>query len=332
MWWSWICFLILILVLLALDLGVFHRKAHVIQAREALIWSGVWILLACLFTVFVYFGYEHHWFGSDLPDTEPDGPVAAIAFFTGYVVEKSLSVDNIFVMAAIFSYFGVPPNYQHRVLFWGILAALVMRGVMIVVGVVLIERFHWILYVFGAFLILTAARMLLAPKETNPKASVLLRLIRRWFGVTDDFVGQQLVVRRGGQWMLTPLALALVAVESADLVLAVDSIPAVFAVTEDPFLIFTSNVFAILGLRSLYFALVHILDRFHFLSYSLAAILALIGAKMLFKDALHSVGGVMYYTLAAVALLLAAGVVASLIWTKPAVAAAVESRDLTEQE
>jgi tellurite resistance protein TerC len=325
MWWLWIGFIILILLLLALDLGVFHRKAHVVQAREALLWSGVWVGLALLFTVFVYFGYEYHWFGMNLPYAEPDGRAAAVAFFTGYVVEKSLSVDNIFVMAVIFAYFRVPPAYQHRVLFWGILAALLMRGVMILVGVVLIQRFHWILYVFGAFLILTAARMLFAPKETNPKASFLVRLVRRLFSVTDDFVGQKLVVHRGGQWMLTPLALALVAVESADLILAVDSIPAIFAVTEDPFLIFTSNVFAILGLRSLYFALVHILDRFHHLSHSLAAILALIGAKMLFKDVLHSVPGVMYYTLAAITLLLAAGVIASLIWPKAVIAAPAET-------
>jgi tellurite resistance protein TerC len=317
MWWAWGGFLVLIFVLLALDLGVFHRKAHAVRAKEALIWSGVWFGLAVLFTVFVYFGYEQHWLGLDLPYAEPDGQTAAVAYFTGYILEKALSVDNIFVMAVIFSLFRVPANYQHRVLFWGILAALLMRGVMIVLGVMLIEEFHWLLYVFGGLLIAAAVRMLFAHKEANPQGGLFVRLVRRLFPVTDDFVGQKFIVHRGGQWLLTPLALALVAVESADLILALDSIPAIFAVTEDPFLIFTSNVLAVLGLRSLYFALVHILDRFHHLSYSLAAILGLIGAKMLFKDVLHTVPGVMYYTLAAIALLLGGGVIASLIWTKP---------------
>jgi tellurite resistance protein TerC len=317
MWWPWVCFLILIGLLLAFDLGVFHRTAHVVQVREALLWSGVWVGLALLFNLVIYFGYEHHWLGMDLPGTEPDGQTAAVAFFTGYVLEKSLSVDNIFIIAVIFGYFAVPTAYQHRLLFWGILAALLMRGAMILLGVALIQRFHWILYGFGAILIVTAVRMLLPRKETDPAGNYLVRLVRKLFPVTDDFEGQSFVVSRGGRRMLTPLALALVAVESADLILAVDSIPAVFAVTEDPFLIFTSNVFAILGLRSLYFALAHILDRLHYLDRSLAAILALIGVKMLLKDVLHGVPGVTYYTLAAVVLFLAAGVIASLIWTRP---------------
>jgi len=324
MWWLWVGFIILIGVLLAFDLGVFHRQAHVVHAREALIWSGVWIGLALLFNLFIYFGYEQHWLGMDLPSTEPDGQTAAVAFFTGYVLEKSLSVDNIFIIALIFGYFAVPPTYQHRLLFWGILAALLMRGVMILAGVALIQRFHWILYGFGAILIVTAIRMLFPHQETKTRDNYLVRLARKLFSVTDDFEGQSFIVRRNGRRMLTPLALALVAVESADLILAVDSIPAIFAVTEDPFLIFTSNVFAILGLRSLYFALAHILDRLHYLNRSLAAILALIGTKMLFKDVLHAVPGMMYYTLAAIVLLLAAGVIASLIWPKPATKGAQE--------
>ncbi|HEX4072454.1 MAG TPA: TerC family protein, partial [Planctomycetaceae bacterium] len=301
----------------AFDLGVFHRKAHVVHPGEALIWSGVWISLALLFNLFLYFAYERHWLGLDLPNTEPDGQTAALAFFTGYILEKSLSVDNIFIIALVFAYFAVPPVYQHRLLYWGILAALLMRGAMILVGVALIEQFHWLLYGFGAILIVTAIRMLFAKEKRQVHENHLVRIVRKWFPVTDDFEGQKFVVRRDGRRYLTPLALALVAVEGADLILAVDSIPAIFAVTEDPFLIFTSNVFAILGLRSLYFALAHVLERLHYLDRSLAAILALIGAKMLFKDVLHGVPGIMLYTLGAIVVILAAGVIASLIWPRP---------------
>ncbi len=317
MGWLWLGFILLIGLLLAFDLGVFHRKAHVIQPGEALIWSGVWISLALLFNLFLYFAYEGHWLGLDLPNAEPDGQTAALAFFTGYILEKSLSVDNIFIIALVFAYFAVPPVYQHRLLYWGILAALLMRGAMILVGVALIEQFHWLLYGFGAILIVTAIRMLLAKEKRQVHENRLVRIVRKWFPVTDEFEGQKFVVRRDGRRYLTPLALALVAVEGADLILAVDSIPAIFAVTEDPFLIFTSNVFAILGLRSLYFALAHVLERLHYLDRSLAAILALIGAKMLFKDVLHGVPGMMLYTLGAIVLILAAGVIASLVWPRP---------------
>jgi tellurite resistance protein TerC len=311
MWGLWIGFIILVLLLLALDLGVFHRKAHVVKVREALIWSGVWVGLALLFNVFIYFGYEYHWLGLDLPNAEPDGQAAAVFFFTGYLVEKSLSIDNIFVIALIFSYFGVSPAYQHRVLFWGILGALLLRGAMILAGAVLIERFHWILYIFGAFLIVTAAKMLLARHEPDPKNNFLVRLARRLFSVTEDFVGSKFIVRTAGHRKLTPLALALLAVESADLMFAVDSIPAIFAITFEPFLVFTSNVFAILGLRSLFFAVADIMDRFRYLKLSLAVLLALIGVKMLLKDVLHEVPGLTYYTLGAIALVLTAGIVAS---------------------
>ena len=269
MGWLWLGFILLIGLLLAFDLGVFHRKAHVIQPGEALIWCGVWIGLALLFNLFLYFAYERHWLGLDLPYAEPDGQTAALAFFTGYILEKSLSVDNIFIIALVFAYFAVPPVYQHRLLYWGILAALLMRGAMILVGVALIEQFHWLLYGFGAILIVTAIRMLFAKEKRKVHENRLVRIVRKWFPVTDDFEGQRFIVRRDGRRYLTPLALALVAVEGADLILAVDSIPAIFAVTEDPFLIFTSNVFAILGLRSLYFALAHVLERLA-LSRSLA--------------------------------------------------------------
>jgi tellurite resistance protein TerC len=311
--WMWIGFILLILLLLILDLVVFHRKAHVIKVGEALVLSGVWIGLALLFNVFIYFIYEHHWLGLDAAEDELDGRTAAVLFFTGYVVEKSLSVDNLFVIAMIFSYFGVPPQYQHRVLFWGIFGALLMRAVLILVGVGLIERFHWILYLFGAFLIFTAAKMLLVRHEHDPRDNRLVQLTRRLFPITENYVGQRFTVRVDSKFMFTPLALALIAVESADLMFAVDSIPAIFAITDDPFILFSSNAFAILGLRSLYFALAGIIDKFHYLKLSLALLLALVGVKMLLKDVLHAVPNITYYTLGAIALILTAGVVASLI-------------------
>jgi tellurite resistance protein TerC len=311
--WIWVGFLSFVLLLLAIDLGVFHRRAHVVEVGEALVWSGVWIALALLFNVFVYFLYEHHWLGMDLPHAEPDGRAAAVLFFTGYVLEKSLSVDNVFVMAAIFSYLAVPSQHQHRVLFWGILGAIAMRGVLILVGAALIEQFHWILYVFGALLIVTACRMLLAREESDRRESRLVRAVKAILPVTDEYHATHFTVRLDGKRHLTPLALALVLVESADLLFAGDSIPAIFAITEDPFLVFSSNVFAILGLRALYFVLADVMHKFRYLKLSLAVLLLLIGTKMLLKDWLHAVPGLTYYTLAAIALILSVGVIASLI-------------------
>jgi tellurite resistance protein TerC len=318
MWVLWVGFLLAVVVMLALDLGLFHRKAHVVRVKEALVWTGVWIALALVFNVFVYFAYEHHWFGAGMNPDAPDGRSAAVLYFTGYVVEKMLSVDNVFVIALIFSYFGVPAKYQHRVLFWGIVGALVMRAGMIVIGAALIARFHWILYIFGAFLILTALKMLLVRHEADPARNLLVRLARQWFPVSPEYHGQCLMVRLDGKLMLTPLALALVAVESTDVMFAVDSIPAIFAITDDPFLVFTSNVFAILGLRSLYFALADMMDKLRYLKLTLAVLLALIGVKMLLKDVLHAVPGITYYTLGTVAVVLSIGVVASLVHARRA--------------
>src|SRR3954453_14295604 len=294
-WLIWIGFLVFVLLMLALDLGVFHRKSHAVGVKEALGWSAVWIGLALFFGVFVYFAYEHHWLGIGLtPDATErtdqfpqgrinDGRSAVVKFLTGYVVEKSLSVDNIFVIVLIFSFFAVPAAQQHRVLFWGILGALVLRGAMIGVGAVLIERFHWVLYVFGVFLILTAVKMLVSKGgHGEPGNNLAVRVVRRIFPVTDHFHGEHFLVRgENGRRILTPLGLALLVVETTDLVFAVDSIPAVFAITADPFLVFTSNVFAILGLRSLYFALAGLVTKFRYLKVSLAVILAAVGAKML---------------------------------------------------
>ena len=312
----WVTFLLFIVILLALDLGVFHKRPHAVGIREALGWSGVWVAVTLLFNVFVYFAYDHHWLGMDIPGAERDGPTAAVLFFTGYVIEKSLSLDNVFVIALLFSSLGVPSQYQHRVLFWGIFGALVMRGVMILGGAVIIEHFHWVLYFFGAFLIVTAAKMLFAKHDADPAENRILKGIRRWFPVTDEYHGQRFLVRVNGRQMLTPLAVALVLVESTDLIFAADSIPAIFAITEDAFLVFSSNVFAILGLRALFFALAGTMNKFHYLKLSLAVLLGLIGLKMVLKDVLHEVPGMTYYTLGTIVLVLGTGVVASLIREK----------------
>ena len=292
----WIGFLLFVFVLLALDLGVFHRKAHVVSVREALTWTVVWIATALAFSAFVYFGYEHHWLGLGLePDpvdrsaAYPDGRVndarsALLKFLTGYIVELSLSADNVFVIAMLFSYFAIPRMYQHRVLFWGILGALAMRGAMIAIGARLVAEFAWILPLFGAVLILTAVKMaFMGLEHGDPGRNVIVRLMRRFLPVTNQFHGEHFFVRASttgdgvtrtgwrGVWLLTPLAPALVMVETTDLVFAVDSIPAIFAITGDPFLVFTSNVFAILGLRSLYFALAGALHVFRYLQPALAS-------------------------------------------------------------
>jgi tellurite resistance protein TerC len=262
----WIGFNLFVLGLLALDLGVFHRHAHEVTFKEAASWSAVWIALAMAFNVGIW-----HWFGEQ----------KALEFLTGYLIEKSLSVDNIFVIALLFSYFAVPARYQHRVLFWGILGALVLRAIFIGVGAALLTRFHWIIYLFGAFLIVTGLKMALARESgIEPEKNPVLRLLRRWIPVTDRFHGQNFFVREHGVRMATPLFLVLVLVETTDLIFAVDSIPAIFAVTTDPFLVYTSNVFAILGLRSLYFLLAGVMHKFTYLKLGLAAILVFVGIKM----------------------------------------------------
>lgn len=319
--WIWVGFVAFILVLLALDLGVFHRKAHAVGLREAMGWSAVWIATGLLFIVFVYFGYENHWLGlGAFPDPVDgqvnDGRSASLKYLTGYLVEKSLSVDNIFVIAMLFGFFAVPAIYQHRVLFWGIMGALIMRGVMIGLGAQLIAAAHWVLYVFGAFLILTAVKMLtIRSDHVDPAQNVVIRLTRRLLPVTDRYDGQHFLTRMNGKLMLTPLAMALIMVETTDLIFAVDSIPAIFAITADPFLVFTSNVFAILGLRSLYFALAGMISKFRYLKVSLAAVLALVGVKMLTAPWLKQVLGANFnlYLLLAVLSILLAGVIGSIL-------------------
>ena len=265
--WLWIGFNAFVLVMLALDLGVFHRKAHVVTFKESIAWTVVWVTLALFFNL----GVAHYM-----------GDQKGLEFFTGYVIEKSLSVDNVFVFALLFSFFAVPPLYQHKVLFWGILGALIMRAIMIFLGAALIERFAWIIYVFGAFLILTGIKMIVKrEEEIHPERNPLVRWFKKLLPVTNDYRGDKFFVRENGIRMATPLFVVLLLVEFSDLIFAVDSIPAIFAVTKDPFIVYTSNVFAILGLRSLYFALAGVMDKFHYLKIGLGVVLSFVGVKML---------------------------------------------------
>ena len=273
--WMWIGFNLFVLVLLALDLGVLHRKGKEVGIQEALLLSLGYFILALIFGAGVY-----HFLGAN----------SGIEFFTGYLLEKSLSVDNIFVFVLIFSHFQVPAQYQHRVLFWGILGALVMRAAMILTGAAIIEAFHWVIYLFGAFLIFTGAKMLVTiNQEPDMEGNRLVRLIRRHFRVTEGYEGNRFFTRRDGLLYLTPLMVVLILVEVSDVVFALDSIPAIFAITTDPFIVYTSNVFAILGLRALYFALVGIIHRFHYLKYGLSLVLMVVGAKMLINAAFGKV-------------------------------------------
>ena len=269
--WVWFAFISGVLGMLALDLGVFHRKAHTVSVREAAIWSSVWVALSLAFAALVY-----TW----------QGPDKGLEFLTGYLIEKSLAVDNIFVFVLVFSFFATPPVYQHRVLFWGVIGALLMRGVMIFLGAALIEQFGWILYVFGGLLLLTGVRMLFQrhDAEVDLNKNPAVRLARRLFRVSDGYDGQKFFTVENGVRMATPLFLVLVFIEFTDLVFAVDSIPAIFAITTDPFIVFTSNVLAILGLRSMYFLLAGVVHRFVYLKTGLSIILVFIGVKMLLLD------------------------------------------------
>jgi tellurite resistance protein TerC len=265
--WHWAGFILCVLFFLALDLGVFHRKAHVVKFKEALCWTGLWFSLAMLFA---------------LAMRQARGPQESLEFLTGYLIELSLSMDNVFVIALIFGYFRVPAQYQHRVLFWGILGALIMRGFMIAAGAALVHRFQWMLHVFGLFLIFTGIKMLLVSNhEVHPEKNPVVRLARTLFPISSDFNGQRFTIKLDAGIALTPLALVLILVETTDLIFALDSIPAIFGVTTNRFIVFTSNVFAILGLRSLYFVLAGAIGLFRYLKYGLSIVLVFIGVKML---------------------------------------------------
>ena len=264
--WHWLAFIACVLVFLALDLGVFHRRAHAVKSKEALVWSAVWFALAMLFALGLRF---------------LRGEKESLQFVTGYLIELSLSMDNVFVIALLFTYFHIPAEYQHRVLYWGILGALVMRGMMIGVGIALITWLHWVLYLFGAFLLYSGIKMMFVKSEVHPEKNRVLRWARRLYPVTPHLDGHKFVTVWEGRRALTPLALVLLMVETSDLLFAMDSVPAVFAVTRKPFIVFTSNVFAILGLRSLYFVLAGAIVYFRYLQYGLSVVLAFIGIKML---------------------------------------------------
>jgi len=296
----WIGFTAFVLVMLALDLGVFHRKAHEVKAREALLWTLLWIGLALVFNAGVY-----HWFGAE----------RALEFFTGYLIEKALSVDNLFVFLVLFSYFAVPAALQHRVLFWGILGALVMRAGFIFAGAALLQKFHWVIFVFGGFLVFTGFKLLFHREaEMQPDKNPVLRVLRRVLPTVPEFRGARFFVAEGGRWYATPLLVVLVVVEATDIVFAVDSIPAIFAITADPFLVFTSNIFAILGLRALYFLLAGMLGKFRYLKVGLGLVLSFVGVKMLLAE-FYKIP--IALSLTVVVILLAGSIAASLIRRSP---------------
>lgn len=287
--WMWVGFNLFVVLMLVLDLGVFHRKNHAVTIKEALIWSGVWISLALLFNYVIYL-----FMGKEL----------ALQFLTGYVIEKSLSIDNLFVFIMIFGFFNIKPQYQHKVLFWGILGALFMRAAFIFAGVALIHQFTWIIYVFGAFLIFTGIKMLFEQeKELEPEKNILIKLFRKLVPVTETMHEDRFFVRQNARLMATPLLVVLVLIEISDLIFAVDSIPAILAISSDTFIVYTSNVFAILGLRSLYFALAGVVNYFRFLKFGLAAILSFVGIKMLVSGVYH------------IPIMLSLGIILGLIFT-----------------
>nr|WCO03972.1 TerC family protein 1 [Cystobacter sp.] len=292
----WAGFIIFVLAMLALDLGVFHRKTHEVKFKEALVWSGVWISIALVFNLGIWWKF---------------GSTPAMQFLTGYLIEKSLSIDNIFVFVVIFSALKIPSLYQHRVLFWGILSALVLRAVMIFAGVAMLERFHWLIYVFGAFLIFTGVKLFVQRnKEDHPEDSAVMKLARRVIPSTTRFDGDRFFTLENGKKLATPLLMSLVLVELTDVLFALDSIPAIFAVTTDPFLVFTSNIFAIMGLRSLFFVLAGAVEKFSYLKVGLSGVLVFVGAKMALVDVVKVPSAV---SLGVIALMLGASIVASLM-------------------
>jgi tellurite resistance protein TerC len=284
----WLAFLLFVFVMVALDLGVFHREIKAPTVRDAVTWTLVWVGLALVFNVIVFYLYENNYPWAGMATAHLNGLEAASQFLLGFVLEKSLSVDNIFVIAMVFTYFRVPLALQHRVLFWGIIGAVVLRGVMIALGVSLINRFDWVTYLFGALLIYTAVKMLMLRQETvKPEDNAMVRMARRWLPFTNRYHGKHFFIRVNKYYVATPLFLALLMVESSDIMFALDSIPAIFAVTRDPFIIFTSNIFAILGLRSLYFVLAGYMEKFRYLKHSLVFVLAFVGVKMMMSNHYH---------------------------------------------
>lgn len=304
-WWMYAAFTAFVLLLLALDLGVFHRHAHVVGYRESLAWSSVWVTLALAFNYGLYLSATR-WFGPE------SGERLALEFLTGFLIEKALAVENIFVFVLVFRYFGVPLQYQHRVLFFGILGALFFRAVFIALGSVLMQ-YRFVVIGFGVFLLFTGLKMLRMPDhQIDPERNVLIRLFRRWIPVTEQFHGPRFLVRLDGRWQATPLLVALVSIEVSDVIFAVDSVPAIFAITREPFIVYTSNVCAILGLRAMYFLLANAIERFHMLKYALAVVLMFVGLKMVWLNEAFGGKFPIEWSLTIIATLLLSGVVASL--------------------
>ncbi|HUP61606.1 MAG TPA: TerC family protein [Thermoanaerobaculia bacterium] len=303
----WSIFSVFVLGMLALDLGVFSRKPHEVRFREALAWSVVWVTLSLLFNGWIYLRF---------------GSQKALEFLTGYVIEKALSVDNIFVFVVLFAAFAVPKIYEHRVLFWGVIGAIIMRAIFIGLGAALISRFHWVMYVFGAILIITGIRLLItSDHEPHPERNPMFRFARRLIPAVPEYHGKSFFIKLNGKWFATPLFLVLLAIEATDVVFAVDSIPAIFAITADPFLVYTSNIFAILGLRAMYFLLAGVIDRFHLLKVGLALVLLFVGVKMVIAEWYKIPIGL---SLGVIALILGASVAASLLWPRRVSSAPLE--------
>ncbi len=304
----WIGFIALILVFLALDLGVFHKDEHVIKTKEAAIWTAIWITVAMAFSGVIYWLFDGNHIANPT-DLTPNK--AVIKYITGYLIELSLSVDNVFVIAVIFSSFSIPPLYQHRVLFWGILGAIVFRALMIVFGVALITKFEWIIYVFGVFLLYTAFKMLKSDEEEfDPRKSFIFKQVKKIFPISTKMHGHSFFIRKMGIRAATPLFVALIVIELTDILFALDSIPAILAITADPFIVFSSNIFAILGLRSMYFLISRMLEKFRYINYSLVVILAFVGIKMLLS---HHVEFPEWLSLSVIAVALIGGVTASMM-------------------
>ena len=323
-WWFYAGFLVFVLGLLALDLGVFHREAHEVSFKESAIWSAVWVALSLGFN-FALYQYAQWKFTQDprllaIPGFDPSEAAQRVGweFLAGYVVEKSLSVDNIFIFVMVFGYFAIPAIYQHRVLFYGIIGALIFRAIFIALGSVLMQ-FHWVIWIFGGFLILTGVKMMFtSDKEIDPEKNLLLRLFRRFVPVTPELHGAKFFVKKDGRRWATPLFVALLFLEATDIIFAVDSVPAIFALTKEPLIVFTSNIFAILGLRSLYFMLAGAVDKFHLLKYGLATVLIFVGAKMAFLNDWFDGKFPIIWSLGIIGAVLAVSILVSLMWPKTA--------------
>jgi len=306
-WWFYASFTFFVLLMLALDLGVFHRKAHEVSFKEATIWSVVWVVLAMAFNLLLYF-YSSAKFGKAI------GKEISFEFLAGYIVEKSLSVDNIFVFVVVFSYFAIPAKYQHRVLFYGIIGALVFRAIFITAGAWLMQ-FHWVAYIFGAFLIVTGIKFMFASeKQVHVEGNIVIRLFKKFFPITPELRGQHFFVRENGKIFATPLFITLLFVETTDIIFAIDSVPAIFALTKEPMIVFTSNIFAILGLRAMYFMLAGVIDKFHFLKYGLAVVLVFVGLKMVWLNDVYGGKFPIAWSLGFISLVIALSVLISLIF------------------